>query len=470
MIQLHFDTKLVDLKVLQSFQKNIHVALAYAYTCLLMQRTKNFISILFFFHLSTFCFAQTVDDLYRYYRRIATKYMVKSKGVENYFSIDAKGIAMYASAVDKKKNNPECMVYWDEIETYKNLVRSKDKKAQFDYYKDKGKKRFSKSEKRRLSVSVVDTYEPPQLRLAKSSNKKLQGYKIAIDPGHIAGSMEIAKLEHRFIEMELGGKKVTFCEGDLTLTVAKILKEKLEKEGATVFLTRSQPNTTAYGNSFKHWRKTYLPSILNDLFARKKISKWERNRLLNRARDTEILHDYFLPRDLEMRAALVNAFNPDLTIIIHFNAAPKKKKWNMPVKENYNMTFMSGGFFADDLSTPMERMEFLNLLVLANFDKSALFSSHVIKEFTKQLNVPAIPIKNNIPYLNKISVFVSQGVYCRNLKLCRVLNSPLCYGESLYQDNEKEALLIFADKNKRMNQVATAYFNAVLKYFQGEKK
>jgi N-acetylmuramoyl-L-alanine amidase len=329
--------------------------------------------------------------------------------------------------------------------------------------------RFTKSEKRRLSVSVLDHYEPPQLRLAKTT-KKLQGYKIAIDPGHIAGSMEIAKLEHRFIEMTLAGKKVTFCEGDLTLTVAKMLKEKLEKEGATVFLTRSQPNTTTYGNSFKHWRKTYLPSILGDLLARRKISKWEHYRLLKRARDTEILHDYFLPRDLEMRASLINAFNPDLTMVIHFNAAPQKKKWNMPVKENFNMTFMSGGFFADDLSTSMERMEFLNLLVLANFDKSARLSSNVVKEFAKQLNVPTIPTKNNIPYLNKLSIFVSEGVYCRNLKLCRVVNSPLCYGESLYQDNEKEALLIFSDKNKRMNQVATAYFNAIVKYFQGEKK
>lgn len=435
-----------------------------------MQKNKCFLFFFLFLLPSTPCLAQTVDDLHKYYNRIATKYLVKSKGVENYFSIDAKGIAMYASAADKKRNKPECIVYWDEIETYKNLVRSKDKKAQFDYYKDKKSLRFTKSEKRRLAVSLTDTYNPPQLRLAKSTNKRLQGYKIAIDPGHIAGSMDIAKLEHRFIEMTLAGVKVTFCEGDLTLTVAKLLKAKLEKEGATVFLTRSQPNTTAYGNSFKHWRKTYLPSILNDLFARKKISKWERNRLLNRARDTEILHDYFLPRDLEMRASLINAFNPDLTIVIHFNAAPQKKKWNLPVKENYNMTFMAGGFFADDLSSPMERMEFLNLLVLANFDKSARLSSNVVKEFTKQLDVPAIPVKNKIAYLNKVSVFVSEGVYCRNLKLCRVVNSPLCYGESLYQDNEKEALRIFENKNKRMSQVADAYFNAIIKYFQGEKK
>lgn len=426
------------------------------------------IFVLLLVFLAKITFAQTVDDLHKYYTRIATKYMVKSKHIENHFAIDARGISMYASVGDKKKNMPECIIYWDEIEVYKNLVISKDKKAQFDYYKNKKTDHFSKSERRRLSVSTPNEYIPPQVRMAKTNGKRLQGYKIAIDPGHIAGTLDVAKLEHRFIEMDLAGKKVSFFEGNLTLTVASTLKERLEKEGATVFLTRSRPNTTAYGNSFRHWRKTYLPSILNDLFAQKKISNFERTRLLTRARDTEILHDYFLPRDLEMRASLINAFNPDLTLIIHFNAAHQKKKWNMPVKENYNMTFMAGSFMSDDLSSPAQRMDFLNLLVLANFDKSAKFAGNVIKEFTKQLQVPPVPIKNPIAYLNKLSIFVKEGVYCRNLKLCRQVNSPMCYGESLYQDNEKEALRIFENKSKRMKQVSDAYFNAILAYFQGK--
>jgi N-acetylmuramoyl-L-alanine amidase len=433
-----------------------------------MKISRFFLISLLVFQTYTPCFSQTVDDLYKYYTRVAKKYLVKSKHVENHFSIDAKGIAMYASIADKKRNKPECMVYWDEIETYKNLVLSKDRREQLEYYKEKKTSRFSKSEKRRLANRFNDVYTPPQLRLAKTNGKKLQGYKIAIDPGHIAGTLDIAKMEHRFIEMNLNGTKVSFFEGDLTLTVALMLKEKLEKEGATVFLTRSKPNVTSYGNSFKHWRKTYLPEIVDGLLARRKISKWERTRLITRARDTEIFHDYFLPRDLEMRAALINAFTPDLTIVIHFNAAPQKKKWNLPVKENYNMTFMAGSFLSDDLSTPNERLDFLNLLVLANFDKSAKFSGHLIKEFTKQLNVPSIPTKNGIAYLNKLSIWVSEGVYCRNLKLCRIVNSPLCYGESLYQDNEKEAMRIFENKNRRMKQVVSAYFNAIIKYFQGK--
>jgi len=391
--------------------------------------------------------------------------LVKSKQVENFFSIDARGIAMYASAADKKKNIPECLIYWDEIEAYKNLVRSKDKKEQLEYYQNKKDKRFSLVEKKRLSTSNL----PPQTSFGKISGKKLQGYKIAIDPGHIAGTLDIAKVEHRFIEMEVRGKKVSFFEGDLTLRTALFLKEKLEKQGAIVFLTRSRPNITSYGNSFKHWRKTYLPEILNNAVARKRMSKWERSRLLFRAKDTEIFHDYFLPRDLEMRASLINAFNPDITIVIHFNAAPKKERWNMSVKENYNMVFMPGAFLSDDLSNPTERLEFLNLLVLANFDKSAKLAGHLIKEFTKQLDVPPVPANNKISYLQKISNFVSEGVYCRNLKLCRQVNSPLCYGESLYQDNEQEALRLFENKEKRIRQVAEAYYNAVLKYFQVAK-
>jgi len=71
----------------------------------------------------------------------------------------------------------------------------------------------------------------------------------------------------------------------------------------------------------------------------------------------------------------------------------------------------------------------------------------------------------------------SAGVFCRNLALCRKINSPLVYGESLYQDNVIESkelmktdLDIYGIKaNERVFNVAGAYYEAVMSFFREEE-
>ncbi|MGZ4079812.1 MAG: hypothetical protein ACXVDW_21015, partial [Bacteroidia bacterium] len=65
------------------------------------------------------------------------------------------------------------------------------------------------------------------------------------------------------------------------------------------------------------------------------------------------------------------------------------------------------------------------------------------------------------------------GVFCRNLQLPRYVHSPLVYGETLYQDNINESKLLNEEKdktkNKRVQQVADAYFQGILDYVQNKK-
>jgi len=67
----------------------------------------------------------------------------------------------------------------------------------------------------------------------------------------------------------------------------------------------------------------------------------------------------------------------------------------------------------------------------------------------------------------------ANGVYCRNLQLPRYIHSPIVYGETLYQDNFNECKLLSTEtdktKNKRIQQVADAYFKGILNYVNPSK-
>ncbi|MGA1129711.1 MAG: hypothetical protein ACO3XN_06560, partial [Chthoniobacterales bacterium] len=64
--------------------------------------------------------------------------------------------------------------------------------------------------------------------------RSLRGLRIALDPGHLGGQW--ARMEERWFQIG-NGKPVT--EGDMTLHVAKMLEDELEKRGASVSLTRT---------------------------------------------------------------------------------------------------------------------------------------------------------------------------------------------------------------------------------------
>ncbi len=426
--------------------------------------------IFIFLAFSQTLFGQTVADLYRQNQELAKKYLIKNVDLNHFFGVDAAGIATYASESSKKANRPECRIYWDELEDFKKLILTMERKELLKTYLNKKDQRFDGEEKqkiRKLWVRKASNLGTPQ--------QPLLGKRIALDPGHVAGDMDVAKIEGRFIEMAIDSQKVSFCEGDLALSTAKLIKERLEKYGANVLISRPNPNAGADGRLLKTWIKEDLPTILQDEVRNKKITYAERKKLLNFPAKAHNL--YFVDKDLEKRAEKINEFQPDLTLVLHFNADALKKDsdWNKATKENYNMVFVAGAFLKHELDEPSERFDFLRLMLLENLEKSIRLSQMVITELTNELQVPVVPRNNEIPYLSNSSIYVSEGVYARNLGLCRLINSPLCYGETLYQDNAKEALLLNQNDSKngkpapRIVQIADAYSQAVLQYFENGK-
>lgn len=270
--------------------------------------------------------------------------------------------------------------------------------------------------------------------LPKLSLKKM---RIAIDPGHLGGCY--AKLEERFIDT---GKEC-FDEGTLTYLTAHHLKELLEKEGATVFLTRDGVERGAYCQNVEEWLKENP--------------------------QTKSLRDVYNRLDLQARADKINAFKPDLTLIIHYNA-----EGSGITPHNFNLVFVPGAFKKKELATREDRLNFLRLLFTSNIEKSIQVSHHVIKRMTQELRLPIVLPEEQANYLNGSSSEIEPGVFARNLFLTRNIHSPLCYGESLIQNNAKEITRLSKKDtiinnipcSSRIKEVALAYFKAICDYTQ----
>ncbi len=94
---------------------------------------------------------------------------------------------------------------------------------------------------------------------------------------------------------------------------------------------------------------------------------------------------------------------------------------------------------------------------------------YLVRQFADHLNVPLITQHDMPSNLQDACLLQEPGVYCRNLALTRLVHSPLCYGETLIQNNEEEANRLAAKEviigdtacSARIKEVAQAYFEGI---------
>src|SRR6185437_12687770 len=106
--------------------------------------------------------------------------------------------------------------------------------------------------------------------------------------------------------------------------------------------------------------------------------------------------------------------------------------------------------------------------------ESLKLSQQIAAQFSKHLQVPLISDREPVSYTHTVSIKLEEGIYARNLALTRLVHSPLCYGESLVQNNEKEVIRLATHDteiggipcSKRIKQVARAYFEGIRAYFE----
>jgi N-acetylmuramoyl-L-alanine amidase len=390
------------------------------------------------------------DSLRALYQQKFDKYLPKEPSVKNFVAISDTGIALYASPEARAKNQFEYSLNWQQIDRLNQLFKNRHFAL---------KTAYESGDLLHLLGDSIVVISPSKTEALP--NKPLLGWRIALDPGHFADNLATAKIEGKFIEMNLAkGLKISFFESELAWYTAQILQKKLSNLGASVMLTRSQFAYTAFGYSFNDWYEKYQKSQTDS-----------GKTALNKPQ--AFVRKFFRP-ELNERARLINDFRPDLTLIIHYNVEANNLGWSKPVTSNQSMAFVGGAFQAKELNLPENRFHLLRMLLTDEIAQSSQFSAMVLQKIAEKLGIQATQEPNNQGFLQETSLPINQGVYARNLTLTRQVWGTLCYIEPLFQDNEKECKLLnmrdlsFEGRKipRRLEEVAEAYLQAILAYAQ----
>ena len=279
-----------------------------------------------------------------------------------------------------------------------------------------------------IAVPLAPPGTPPETLLrfwkghrdrSPSLGRPLAGLRIAIDPGHLGGSY--ARIEARWFRI---GNSRPVEEGEMTLIVAKLLKQRLESMGAEVWLTRTKNGPTT----------TLRPRNLRKAAAGSLDEEGVVPVGLQLQNEAERL--FYRIAEIRNRAGLVNErIRPDLVVCLHFNA----EEWGDPTRpsltdKNHLHLLLSGAISGEELRHEDERYTMLVKLLgethaeeLGASDAVArsLASATGLEPFTYH-NAKAIPASSN-PYL-----------WIRNLLANRLFECPVVYCEP-YVMNSRQA-------------------------------
>ena len=410
--------------------------------------------------ITVFCRAQTIQQCkYRFDNYLNFKGSLNNR-------VQFKENAIY---ILDSKGKTEFTIYEHEIPSISRYFINNSFSKQEKLVKHKGLKKLSKIQCDSISCRIVDK----KIIAKPDKNLPLKGYRIAIDPGHTAVTMAEAQIEQKFLcfvkdSINHPYDTIKVFESALTFNTAQLVQKMLEEQGAKVILTRSQNNFNSFNCSYSSWLINHKIRVLDSLKTATFLSK-EKHKKLSKMSDRDLFWEFFRDYDLNNRSRIMNEFNPHVSLIIHYNVDEKNDPWKQTSKKNYTMAFIGGAFTSDNLDKPENKTHFLRLLLTDQLNQSEKLAAQSVNCASKNLNIP-VASQFDAGYLKDNCLNTgSAGVYSRNLNLCRLINSPLVYGESLYQDNENECeVLMKTDinyKNIKTNErtllVAKSYYQAV---------
>lgn len=403
-------------------------------------------------------------------------YLLKYDSLEDYFKIDEGGIKIYATKADKMAGKVECHIKPNEYAAFRNLFASLSTDSLLELYQQKGTKSLSQAYKEIAAPSYPYSYNV-------YSEKPLTGLRIAVDAGHIADDMKEAEIEGKYVKMRRQSKtnntSIAFNEATLTLATAYLVKDQLEFLGATVMMTREEEGKSVRGMSFEEWEENNFQQDLSELLQRKLIDSSDVEYFNGRRADEKDRYAIFNTMDLRARAEKINAFHPHLTLIIHFNVdGPNyeerdRQGYIPPNGRNYLMAFIPGSILRRELEHPEQRLALLRMILTDDIEKSYQLAEQFILSSQRLTGVPLVKPEDGLAYLDRNSILTSApGVYARNLKLNQLVNGPICYGESLCQDdilearalNQRDFEVNGIEVPNRLMDVAKSYQRAVVRY------
>jgi len=236
----------------------------------------------------------------------------------------------------------------------------------------------------------------------------LEGVRIVIDPGHIGGNY--ASVEERKLKF---GETAPVQEGNLSLTVAKLLERQLEVLGAEVDLTRDEnaPVNPKRAVDYKGYAKSKM-EVNGDLITEDSVT-----------RVSEKL--FYRAGEIRERAKAINSqYKPDIAICVHFNASGADSK--LEDKEHAHI-ILHGAYTSGELEKDDERFQLMEKLLQRSHREEKAVSASVARAMTLHSGLP--PYMYN-PLSNRaLNVDNDPYLWARNLAANRSYRCPVIFCE-----------------------------------------
>ena len=232
--------------------------------------------------------------------------------------------------------------------------------------------------------------------------------RIAVDPGHWGGAWSAA--EKRQFRRE-GGPLLR--EGDLSWATARLVERDLRGLGQDVRLLRGPPPqapfTRAVDPSFDPDRERRVWMAMHAVAYPRWLSPlavWQLRRQGERfARESA--HDLYTQHELRRRAAVAEAFAPDVTLSLHYNFTLQDR--------NGVLVFLAGNFLPHELVTRSQRFWALRHVLDGSLEHSRRLASAMGRALMQQFDLPALGAEGPA----WLPVDPQHGVFARNLAILR---------------------------------------------------
>jgi len=297
------------------------------------------------------------------------------------------------------------------------------------------------------------------------SARPLAGKVICLDPGHIGGDW--ADIEERTFRI---GNDRPVVEGELNLRTSRLLAERLESAGAKVVWTHDgfEPTTSLRPADLYPEAIAYL--LQGSLGAR--MPRYSVNRLIRW--NAELL--FYRSAEIQARARRVNEeLRPDLTLCIHYNAAPWPGGRVRLTSANRLVVFVHGSYTAAELAFDDQKFHLLRKLLENSTPVELGVGEAIGRQFQEQWGFrPENYEGSGYAHASGAGPYV----WHRNLIANRMFDGPVVFVEGPYmndraiypwiQAGEYEGTRGFAGKSRRnlFREYAEQVAAGVVEYFR----
>jgi N-acetylmuramoyl-L-alanine amidase len=259
-----------------------------------------------------------------------------------------------------------------------------------------------------------------------SAEQPLKGLRICLDPGHIGGDW--ANLEERYFRI---GKDKPVLEAELNMLTCRLLEGLLAADGAEVVWTKKdyepvtplRPQDLWIQWASIDWLAHGTPRDLRQLFSSTRKTNFETGWTAEKF--------FYRAAEIQARGERVRGLHPDLTLCVHYNAAPWRRAGRPSLmRVNKLVAFVHGSYTKEELEGEYSRFCLMRKLLEGSMETEIETASAIGNRLRQSWGWPA---EDYDGFANRVNG--NPYVWSRNLVANRTFPGPVVFVEGPYMND-----------------------------------